>query len=62
MIESANAVGPYINLKLSKNFFTQMFFEIFMQSQKPEYFYIPSDSKTIVIDYIGAHVGYSASI
>ncbi len=56
-IDALTAQGPYINLKISKNYYARIFQEYFTQKK-----YYNSDTlknaknSTIIIDYIGANV------
>jgi arginyl-tRNA synthetase len=56
LIDDANPAGPYINLKISKNIFTDAFTEMYSDQTN---FLSPQVSKgeKIVIDYIGTCVG-----
>jgi len=54
LIESASVAGPYLNIKVNKNAFSEKFLE-YVESREWKISF-PKKNKTIYIDYIGANV------
>ena len=54
LIAWISVAGPYLNLKLHKTFYAEMFWDFFLQKK-----YLKNGEKkeTIIVDYIGANVG-----
>ena len=55
LIESSSVAGPYLNIKVNKNSFTEKFLD-YIESDNFEKNKIKNSNKTIIVDYISANI------